>query len=55
MQSNLLQWLDDYCPNKVPTSQLTEWEYGVLAGQRLLIEHIKYKLKVEENKNVTNK
>jgi len=44
---SLINWLEDCVPDRAPLSQLTEWEYGVLAGQRLLVEQIKIKFKVE--------
>ncbi len=44
----LLKWLEDFAPNETPIRELTSFEYGVLAGQRLMIEQIKTKLKIEE-------
>ena len=46
--SNILTFLEDYCPDRAPTIKMSEWELGVLAGQRQLIEQLKIKLKVEE-------
>ena len=45
----LLKWLEERYPNKVPTTLVTEWELGVLAGERMLIQEIKIKLHTEEN------
>jgi len=45
----ILNFLEGFCPDKIPTTKLTEFEYGVLAGQRLIIEQLKIKLKVEED------
>ena len=44
----IVQWLEEVAPNRTPTTQLSEWEYGVLAGYRLLIEQLKIKLKINE-------
>jgi len=45
---NIVAWLDEVCPDRAPLTQLSEWEYGVLAGQRLIVEQLKIKLKIEE-------
>ena len=43
----LVDWLEMIHPNKTPTTQMSEWELGVQAGQRMLIEQIKIKLNTE--------
>ena len=48
MMEQLIKWLEEKYPNKVPTYKMSEWELGVLAGERMLIEDIKIKLNVEE-------
>ena len=49
MENNyLLKWLEENYPDKTPTTRLPEWELGVKAGQRMLIEQLKIKLKIEE-------
>ncbi len=48
MDSLFIKWLEERCPNKVPTTILSEWELGVLAGERMLVEDIKVKLRIEE-------
>jgi len=45
-----IQWLEEIAPNKTPTTELTPFEYGVLAGYRILVEQIKIKLEVKEDK-----
>ena len=50
MSNTIIEWLDEVYPDKAPLTQLTEWEYGELAGQRILIENLKIKLKVELDK-----
>ena len=50
MENNtlLLHWLEEYCPDKAPREMMSEYQLGVLVGQRNLIEHIKTKLKLKE-------
>lgn len=46
-----IKWLDILVPDKAPLTKMSEWELGLLAGQRILIEQIKNKYKViEEDK-----
>lgn len=45
---SILNWLEETYPNKTPTTRLTEFEYGELSGQRILIEQLKIKLKITE-------
>ena len=37
----LLRWLDEIVENKLPVTELTPFEYGVLAGQTMLVDKIK--------------
>lgn len=49
MENNyILKWLEEKYPNRTPTTKMTEWELGIRAGERLLIEQLKIKLKIEE-------
>lgn len=41
--------MEEVCPDKAPLYRLTEWELGVLAGQRILIEDLKIKLKIADS------
>jgi len=43
----LIQWLDAAYPDKIPTSRVDSYELGILVGQRILIEQLKIKLKVD--------
>jgi hypothetical protein len=48
--NNIIKWLEEYCPDKAPKEYLSEYELGMLVGQRKLIEHLKVKLKILEEK-----
>ena len=50
MNSQILKWLEEFCPDKAPKYQLSDYEQGVIVGQRQLIEHLKIKLKVLTDK-----
>ncbi len=54
MENNyLLKWLEEAYPDKTPTTKLGDWELGILAGERMLIEQIKIKLNIhKENDDV---
>ena len=43
----IVQWLDEAYPDKIPTSRIDFYELGILVGQRILIEQLKIKLKVD--------
>ena len=43
----LLKWLEELHPNRTSIVPLSEWEQGIEAGYRLLIEQIRIKLKIE--------
>lgn len=45
---SILNWLEETYPDRTPTTKMTEFEYGELAGERRLIEQLKIKLKVNE-------
>jgi len=49
MTSTFIKWLEERYPNSTPTTKLSEWELGVKAGERMVIEEIKIKLQAEEN------
>ena len=50
-----MDWLEKLHPHQTQILLLSEWEQGVEAGYRLLIEQIKIKLKIEGvNDDVTN-
>ena len=42
----MMRWLEEMYPNKTPTTNLDSFELGLLAGQRILIEQLKIKLKL---------
>lgn len=42
-----MKWLEEKHPQRTPITELSDWELGVEAGYRLLIEQIKIKLKLE--------
>ena len=44
--STVVAWLEEMYPNKLPYKQVSEFELGVLVGQRQLIEQLKIKLKL---------
>lgn len=44
----LIQDLDIKYSNRTPLTELTPFEYGVLAGQRILIEDLKLRYKFGE-------
>ncbi len=45
---SLIDYLDTKYPNTTPTTRLTEFEYGIKAGERMLIEGLKFKYKMNE-------
>ena len=48
----ILNWMNSAYPNKLPRDNVSPFELGVLIGQQQLIEQLKIKLKIEENKDV---
>ena len=44
----LMKMLDEVYPDRIPLYELEPFDYGVLVGQRLLIEKLKERLKIEE-------
>ena len=44
----IMQWLEEMYPNTLPLYQVTDYELGVLVGQRQLIENLKIKLQLEK-------
>jgi hypothetical protein len=48
MDSLVLEWLEEQYPNKLPYTKVSEFELGVLVGQRNLIEQLKIKLNASE-------
>jgi len=40
----LIQWLEELYPNKLPTERVDDYVLGTLIGQRELIEQIKIKV-----------
>ena len=44
--SQIVEWLEEMYPNKLPYSYVNEFELGILVGQRQLIEQLKIKLKI---------
>jgi hypothetical protein len=47
----ILELLKTWAPNKVPTNELTPFEYGVLAGQQRQIDRLEQHMKRMEDKN----
>ncbi len=55
MESNsIVDWLDIMYPDSLPLYQVTDYELGVLVGQRLLIEQLKVKYKKEIDRDKVN-
>lgn len=51
MENNyILQWLEEKFPDRLPTNNVGQFELGVLIGQRQLIEDLKVKLNLQEQK-----
>jgi hypothetical protein len=49
METNLIiDWLDSMYPDRLPFNKVSEYELGVLVGQRNLIEQLKIKLKISK-------
>jgi len=50
MNSNnfILQWLEQKFPDRLPNAYVTDFELGVLVGNRQVVEDLKIKLKIEE-------
>jgi len=49
MENNIiLKWLEEMYPNTLPLDRVSEYDLGVLIGQRTLIENLKIKLKIEK-------
>ena len=46
--SNILQWLEEYCPDRAPSYYLDAYALGIIVGQREMIEHLKIKLKIDK-------
>lgn len=53
--AKLIQDLEEWYPNVTPTEKLAEFEYGVLAGQRRLIENLKIYYETNSIKEETDK
>ena len=51
MTSNLVDWLETRYPNQLPIRQTSDYELGVLIGQRIVVEEIKLKYKKELDKH----
>jgi hypothetical protein len=51
METNVyfIQWLEDVAPDRLPLTKLSDFELGVLVGERQLVERIKIKLEVKED------
>lgn len=47
-ESYFIQWLEAAAPDRLPLTKLTDFELGVLVGERLLVERIKIKLEAKE-------
>jgi malonyl CoA-acyl carrier protein transacylase len=47
----ILELIQKSAPNKVPTNELTPFEYGVLAGQQQQIDRLEQYIKRMEDKN----
>ncbi len=52
MTNYIMDWLDEKFPDRLPNKQVTEFELGVLIGNRQVIEDLKIKLKIEEEIDV---
>lgn len=52
MTNYIIDWLDEKFPNQLPIKQVTEFELGVLVGNRQVVEDLKIKLKIEEEVDV---
>jgi len=45
--TNIVDWLETRYPNQLPIKQISDYELGVLIGQRIVVEEIKLKFKKE--------
>ena len=48
--SYIMKFLEEAYPNRLPLTKVSEYELGVLVGQQVLIEQLKIKLKISEDK-----
>lgn len=44
----LIRWLEESFPNRLPYKEINSFELGILVGQQQLIEKLKLKLELEE-------
>lgn len=48
----ILDFLEELYPDKLPVRQVSEYELGILVGQRQLIEVLKVKLKMINKEDI---
>ena len=51
----MLKWLREAFPNRLPVKEPSMFELGILVGQQQVVEQLKIKLKLEENRDVIDK
>ena len=56
-QSNkyILDFLETLYPDKLPRQYVSDYELGILLGQRQLIEQLKIKLKLQTTEDIEEK
>lgn len=51
METNqLIKWLDELYPDKLPKTKVDDYTLGILIGQREVIEQIKLKVSYQDTK-----
>ncbi len=53
--TQILKWLDEVAPDRLPLVEVDRFELGMLVGQQVLINKLKTKLKVEDDKEMRYK
>lgn len=51
----ILKWLEDRFPNKLPLGKVDEFELGLLLGQQKVLETLRMKLNVLQEKEIKDK
>lgn len=56
MDSNfIMKFLEEAFPNRLPLNRTSEFEMGILIGQQILINKLKEKLKIIQDKEIKDK
>lgn len=45
--AQIMKWLEEAYPDRTATTELSMWEAGMRAGERVLIERLKLKLNIQ--------